>query len=154
MSAWLRRSIWFGRFVVGGAALMMTRIGAATLIRPVEDAERHGITLGSPDGVTVMRVEGAIFIALAALLAYCVASEKRLSAGLGMLVTVITSITAARLLGLVMDGPGPFTLMVLKPEIVLVVLSTCALLVEQKRRRHAADAHPTGGAWHPSQEAP
>jgi hypothetical protein len=143
MSAWIHRSIWFGRVVLGGAGLMMIRIGAGSLLHPTTEAQRHGITLGTPDAVTVMRVEGGIFIGLAALLAYCLVSERRVFAGLGILATVITSITAARLFGLFMDGPGPFTLMVLKPEIVLVALSGLAMLFERRRRARAADGHPS-----------
>ena len=49
-------------------------------------------------------------------------------------------VTAVRLVGLVVDGRGPFTLQVMKPEAALVVVSAIAVLVERRRRRRVADA--------------
>jgi hypothetical protein len=91
------------------------------------------MALASPDAITVMRVEGGMFVAIATVLAYCIASDRRVLAGLGLLTTLITAITATRLLGLALDGPGPFTLMVLKPEVVLVVLSAVGFFLEWQR---------------------
>jgi hypothetical protein len=133
MSAWLRRSVWLGRFVLGAAALLMTRIGLGYVLSPVGEAAPHGITLATPEAVTIMRVEGGLFLGIAVVLATCVLSGRRLLAGLGFLATLIGAITAARLLGLAVDGPAPFTVHVLAPELVLVVLSTVAFLLERRR---------------------
>jgi hypothetical protein len=38
-----------------------------------------------------------------------------------------------RFLGLAIDGPAPFTLFVLKPEVALVICSTIALVLERRR---------------------
>jgi hypothetical protein len=54
--------------------------------------------------------------------------------GLGFLATIATTILALRLVGLVVDGPGPFTLFVLKPEVALVVLSSLAFVIERRRQ--------------------
>ena len=135
MSSWLRRSIWFSRLVLAGSALLMTRVGMANVINPVAEAARHQMTLGSPDAITVMRVEGGVFVGIAAVLVACVVSKRWLFAGLGFFAVIIAAITAARLVGLALDGPGPFTLMVLKPEIALVVLSTIAVLLERHRQK-------------------
>ena len=135
MSDLLKRSIWFGRLVLGASVLLFTRIGLGTIAGPVAEAGRTHTTLGSPDAITVVRVEGGIFVGIAMVLAYCLVSERRLLAGLGFLATLAAAVTGARFIGLALDGPGPFTLMVLKPEVALVVLSACAVLLERRRVR-------------------
>ena len=47
-------------------------------------------------------------------------------------------ILAVRLIGLGLDGPGPFTLKVLKPEVGLVVFSLAAVWLERQRHRVVA----------------
>ena len=56
-------------------------------------------------------------------------SNRRLRAGSGLLAIVASAATITRLLGLAMDGPAPFTVQVLKPEVVLVVLATASFVV-------------------------
>jgi hypothetical protein len=130
-----RRSIWFSRFVLGGAALLMARVGISNMLDPVADASRRSITVSSPDAITFMRVQGGLILGFAAILAYCALAERRLLAGLGVLATISSAIAGTRLLGLALDGPGPFTLMVVKPEVFLVVLSALALFFEWRRSR-------------------
>jgi hypothetical protein len=52
-------------------------------------------------------------------------------------------VTAARVLGLVLDGPAPFTLHVLKPEVALFVASTAAFFLERRRRQLAMGDEPS-----------
>ena len=132
-----RRSIWFGRFVLGAATVLLVRIALAYVLDPVGSVAPHHIDLGSAEAVTIMRAMGGVFLGIALVLASCVVSDRRLLPGLGFLAVVATSITVVRLAGLVVDGPAPFTLMVLRPEIALVVLSTAAFFVERHRRRRA-----------------
>src|SRR2546427_1641233 len=115
MSDLLKQSIWFGRLVLGAGALLFTQLGLGNIVGPVAVAGRTH-TLGSPDAITTVRVQGGVFIGIAVVLAYCLASERRLLAGLGFLATIITGVAGVRLIGLVLDGAGPFTLLVLKPD--------------------------------------
>jgi hypothetical protein len=131
------RSVWFSRFVLGAAALLLTRISFGYISDPVAAVAPHGITLGSAEAITIMRVSGGVFLGIAMVLVGCLVSERRLFAGLGFLATIATSILAIRLLGLFVDGPAPFTLKVLKPEVLLVLLSTVAFFLERTRRHHA-----------------
>jgi hypothetical protein len=128
------RSPWFSRVVLGAAALLLTSIGLKYIVDPVGAVAPHEITLGSAEAVTIMRVSGGVFFGIALVLLGCVVSEPRLLAGLGILVTVATAITGVRLLGLALDGPAPFTLHVLTPEIVLVAFSSLAFILERRRR--------------------
>ncbi|TMA74915.1 MAG: DUF4345 domain-containing protein [Deltaproteobacteria bacterium] len=131
-----RRTIWIGRVVLAGAATLMTRIAIAYIHDPVSAVAPHRIVLESAEAITIMRVSGGVFLGIAFVLVACLASDERLLTGLGMLAIIATTITAVRLVGAVIDGPAPFTLMVLKPEIVLVVASSVAFWLEY--RRHGA----------------
>jgi hypothetical protein len=109
------------------------------LVDPVGSSAVHAITLGSAAGVTVARVGfGGFPLAFAVILLGCLVAERRLLTGLASLLVVATVITAARLLGLALDGPAPFTLRVLKPELALIVASAFALGFERRRRQVAS----------------
>jgi DoxX-like protein len=138
MTAALRRSIWFGRLVLAAATLLFSLIALRQIADPIGASTPHQIALGSSDAITIMRVTGGLFLGLALVLAACVVSERRLLTGLGVLATVNGAVTAVRLMGLIVDGPGPFTLRVLEPEVALVALSAIAFLVERRRRRRLA----------------
>ncbi len=143
-----RRIIWFGRAVLAGATMLMARIAIAYIYDPVSAVAPHGILLGSAEAITIMRVSGGVFLGIALALVACLVSEERLLTGLGTLAIIATTITAVRLVGAVIDGPAPFTLMVLKPEIGLVVASSMAFWLEY--RRHAATERGADGAATPS----
>ena len=134
-------SIWFGRVVLAAASLLLAGIALKTIGDPIGTMGPRGISLGTPAAVTVMRVSGGVFLGIAATLVYCLFSVRRLRAGLGFLLAVAVAILAVRLLGLVLDGPAPFTLQVLKPEIALVLLSAVALVVEGRRTQPRPEAH-------------
>jgi uncharacterized protein DUF4345 len=137
MSTSQRRSVWFARAVLTAATLLLTRISAEYIINPVAAVAPHQITLGSPEAITMMRVSGGMFLGIAITLLVCLTSSRRLLAGLGFLAVVATVILATRLVGLAVDGSAPFTLEVLKPEVVLVVLSSLAFFLERRRRASA-----------------
>lgn len=139
ITAALRHSIWFGRLVLAAATILFSLIALRQIADPIGSSTPHQIALGSSDAITIMRVTGALFLGLALVQAACLVSERRLLTGLGVLVTVNAVVTAVRLMGLLVDGPGPFTLQVLKPEVALVALSTIAFLVERRRRGRLAD---------------
>lgn len=143
MDSWMRRTPWFARAVLAGATLLITSIGVRGLFDPVGSSAQHDITLGSPVAVTVARVAfGGFPLAVAIVLLGCVVADRRLLTGLAVLAVVAIVITAARLLGLVLDGAAPFTVRVLKPEFALIVASTTALTFERRRRLREADTGP------------
>jgi hypothetical protein len=71
-------------------------------------------------------------------LAYCLPAERRLLAGLGFFAAIITWVAGVLFIGLVLDGPGSFTLMVLKAVVAMVVLTACAVLFERRRSQSLA----------------
>jgi hypothetical protein len=133
MNALVRHSVWVGRLVLAGATLLFVLIGIRYVLHPIDAVAPHRITLGSSEAVTNIRVSGGVFLGMAAALFACMLSERRILAGTGVLALVSVAVTAARLFGLAVDGPAPFTLHVLRPEVALVVLSTLAFLLETRR---------------------
>lgn len=134
-----RWTVWFGRLVLGVATLLMVRIGLEYLSNPVAAVSPRGITLGSAEAITMMRAIGGVFLAMAIAFVLSLVSERRLLSGLGLLAIFAGTLTGARLLGVALDGPAPFTLMVLKPEVALVFLSSAAFFL--LRRRLTARGH-------------
>jgi Domain of unknown function (DUF4345) len=134
----LRHSIWFGRLVLAGATILFSLIALRQIADPVGASTPHQIALGSSDAITIMRVTGGLFLGLALVLGACIVSGHLLT-GLGVLATVIAVVTTVRVMGLVVDGPGPFTLQVLKPEVVFTVLSSIAFFMEWRRRQRSGD---------------
>jgi hypothetical protein len=54
-------------------------------VDPIGAVAPHRITLGSNEAITIMRVSGAVFLGIAVFLVVCIASERRLIAGIGAL---------------------------------------------------------------------
>src|ERR1700690_2137853 len=140
MSNLLKRSIWVNRLVLAVGVVLFTQLGLGNMVGPGSVASRTHTTLGSPDAITAVRVQGSVFIGIAVILAYCLASERRLLAGLGFFATIITGVAGVRFIGLLLDGPGSFTLMTLKAEVAMAVLSACAVLLERRRSQSLAAA--------------
>jgi hypothetical protein len=144
MSGLLKRSIWFNRLVLGAGALLLIQLGLRNLVGPVSAASRTHTTLGSPDAITAVRVQGSVFMGIAIILVYCLTSERRLLAGLAFFATIIAGVAGVRLMGLVLDGAGSFTIMTLKAEVAMAVVSACAVLLERRRSRGLASSGPLG----------
>jgi hypothetical protein len=120
MSALSRSSVWL--------------IAVRYIARPVQTEAPHKIVLGSPEAITNTRVSGAVFLAMALLLAASIASRQRRRDGVLLLAIFSLALTLVRILGLIVDGPGPFTLLVLKPEVAVTVLAWVAYLLERRTR--------------------
>jgi len=143
MNAPFRHSVLFNRLVLAGATILFSLIGTRYVLDPINAVAPHQITLGSNEAITIMRVSGGVFLGIAGVLVACIFSERRLLAGVGVLALVSIAVTAARLFGLAVDGPAPFTLQVLKPEIVLVVLSALGFLLETRRLKGSPRSSPS-----------
>lgn len=138
MKTMLGRSVWLSRIVIAIAALLFARIGLGYVIDPLGEATPHGLQLASNEAVTIMRVMGGVFLGLSASLIVCLARTRTLVFGLGLLAIVAGTILVTRLVGLALDGPAPFTMRVLKPEIVITLLAVAGFFVERRRREEAA----------------
>lgn len=133
MSALSRYAVWLNRLVLGFAVLLFGMIAVRTIADPVKTEAPHKIVLGSPEAITNTRVSGAVFLAMALVLAASALSRERHRDGLLLLATFSFVLTVVRVLGLVVDGPAPFTLFVLKPEVTVTLLAAGAYLLERRR---------------------
>jgi len=141
---------WLSRFVLLGATVIFSLIAEKYLADPVATAATFKISLGSAAAVTNMRVGfGAFPLGFALVTLGCLVSGRRHLMGLWFVMTVIGAATAARLLGLVVDGPAQESLKVLRPELLLLTLSSVGLVLESYRRRQppvlTSQTQATGG---------
>jgi hypothetical protein len=131
---------WLVRLMLAVPALLFVRIGEKYVIDPLQVAAGSGMELGSPAAVTDTRVVGAMFLAIGALTVFSIFSTRRLLAGLVLVAIVIGFVTAARVLGLLVDGATPETIFKLGPEVVLMIASVVGILVELRRQRQVEHA--------------
>jgi len=126
---------WLSRFVLLSATVIFSAIAVKYLADPVRTAAEFKISLGSAAAVTNMRVGfGALPLGFSLITLGCLISARRRLTGLWFIVTIFGVATAARILGIVVDGPARESLMVLRPEVVLLALSSVSLVLERRRR--------------------
>jgi hypothetical protein len=131
----MRITLWLNRLLLLAATVLFTLIGVSCLINPVGKSNVFQITLGSAAAITNMRVGfGAFPLSFALIVFACLLSSDRILIGLSFLATVVGVTTGVRLLGAAVDGAAPETLMVLKPEVLLTLLSLIAIVGERRRR--------------------
>jgi len=138
---------WFGRLMLMLASVLFTAIGVKFLLDPTHAAAAAGISLQTAEAATRIRVGfGAFPISFAAVVFSCLVSPRRLLTGLWIVATVVVLVTAARVLGIVADGPAAESIMLLRNEIVLIVLVGAALTLETLRRHKHAALNPAAAS--------
>ncbi len=121
-------NVWFGRAVLLAATLLFVAIGSKFVLDPRHAAAASGITLTVPLGFTNTRAGfGGFPLAGAAILAFCLASPRRLRAGLGFVAAIAATILAIRLGGSASDGTLSDSLRLIAPETVLLAASLIGL---------------------------
>lgn len=86
-------------------AFVFIAFGLWGLISPAEMVRSFGISLGGPDGQTMIRANyGGFLIGEGALLAWCALSPERLRFGLVAVVLLTLPILLSRLIGMAVDG--------------------------------------------------
>ena len=136
MTLFWRAAPWLPRILLLLASVLFFLIGFRYLGDPVNKAGADSIILGSVMAISRVRVGfGGFPLALSFILLGCLVSRKRLLTGLTVLATTVGVVTAARLVGIAIDGPAEEALKLLRVEIVLLVLSVAAILVERARLR-------------------
>jgi hypothetical protein len=136
MTAAARGIVWFNRFVLAGAAFVMTLIALRTLRDPIGSTRALDIALQSATAVTVARVGfGGFPLGFAVALFGCLGATRRLLTGLFLVFTVVGTVTIARVQGLLIDGATAYNLGLLRPEITMLALSGAGIVLELRRRR-------------------
>jgi hypothetical protein len=115
-------------------------IGSKYAGHPVLTASADQITLGSPAAITDMRAIGALFFSCGLVTIFFLGTG-RILAGLYFVLTVVGTVTLARIYGLFEDGSSPETLTKLKMELILLAIFTAGIILERIRRRKNWGGH-------------
>jgi hypothetical protein len=137
-----RAAPWLSRLPLLAGAMFFLFLAGQWLVDPakVRVLTESGIALGSAAAVTNMRGTGALFVPLAAILVACSVSTSRVLLGLRLLTTILAGAFAVRCAILLVDGPTPLLLRILRAELAMIALSGAALLLETARRRREGRA--------------
>jgi hypothetical protein len=136
MSLFWRAAPWLPRILLLLATVLFFLIGFRYLGDPVNKAAADSIVLGSVMAISRVRVGfGGFPLALSLILLGCLLSRKRLLTGVTVLATTVGVVTAARLVGIAIDGPAEEALKLLRVEIILLALSVAAIFLERARLR-------------------
>ena len=132
---------WLGRALLIPPVALFALLGLKYFGDPVGTTAADAISLGSAAAITDMRVVGSIFLACSLITAFSLASRDRVLGGLRFVLTVVTTITLARLYGVVADGAPASTVTKLRTEIILLGVFAAGLTFETLRLRsqNAAD---------------
>jgi pimeloyl-ACP methyl ester carboxylesterase len=91
--------------------------------------------------ITIVRVGfGGFPLGFAAALLGCLLSPTRVLSGLSLHLAVMAAATIARIQGIVLDGLTPYNLALLRPEILLCVLSIVGIVLERRQLRPSTAA--------------
>ena len=136
MSLFWRMAPWLPRLLLLLATALFFLIGFKYLGDPVDKAASDSIILGSVMAISRVRVGfGGFPLALSCILLGCLLSSKRLLTGLYVLATTVAVITAARLVGIAVDGPAEEALKLLRVEVILLAFSVASVFLERARLR-------------------
>jgi hypothetical protein len=136
MTLFWRAAPWFPRLLLLLATVLFFLIGFRYLGDPVNKAAADSIVLGSVMAISRVRVGfGGFPLALSFILLGCLLSPRRLLTGLTVLATTVAVVTAARLIGIAIDGPVEEAVRLLRVEIVLLALSVAFIFLERARLR-------------------
>jgi hypothetical protein len=95
-----------------------------------------GVKLISPLASTVTRIGfGAFPLGFAIFNVWCLLSRARLRTGVGLVVTVVSTAIAVRLLSLVIDGAAAESVRLFIPEGAMLALAITGLNLESAARR-------------------
>ena len=105
MTRLLKSAPWINRLVLAAATLIFATIGLRYVADPVNASAATGVILTSPLASTVTRIGfGAFPLGFAIFNVWCLFSRTRVQAEVGLVVTVVSTAIAVRLLSLVTDG--------------------------------------------------
>jgi len=136
MTLFWRMAPWLPRLLLLLATMLFFLIGFKYLGDPVNRAASDSIVLGSVMAISRVRVGfGGFPLALSLILLGCLLSPKHLLTGLTVLAITVGVVTAARLLGIAIDGPADEAVRLLRVEIILLALSVSAIILERARLR-------------------
>lgn len=125
---------WLSRAALLPPTVIFAVIAARYLSNPVGAAATVGISLATPEAITVARVAfGALPLAFSLFLAASMLSPRRLLAGLALVTTLVALATLVRVFGISVEGAAGDSVKLLRAEVVLLTLSVAGLAIEWRR---------------------
>jgi hypothetical protein len=136
METFWRFSPWLSRLILLAVTLLFTFLAWPFLADPVHTAATSGISLGSAEAVSRLRIGfGALPLSSAIITLVCLISPNRLLTGLYFVLIWVGVITAVRIVAIILGGANDFDLKVLRPEFVILALTIVSILIERGKRR-------------------
>jgi hypothetical protein len=139
-SAFWRFAPWLSRLPLVAAAPFFLFLASRWLFQPAALVSRFGGHVEQAAGITNLRGNGAVFIALFVIVAVCAVSTRRVLLGLWLLTAIVAVAFAVRCSILIFDGATPMLLGILRVESALLGFTAAGLCLEIVRRRREARA--------------
>ncbi len=136
METFWRFAPWLSRLILLAGTLLFACLAWPALADPVQEATTHGISLGSAEAVSRIRIGfGAIPLATAIIAFVCLISPRRVLTGLYFVLIWVGVITVVRVIGVIINGPNAFDLAVLRPEFIILALTIVSIFIERGKRQ-------------------
>jgi hypothetical protein len=144
MTSFRKAAPWLSRVIILLSLGIFVMIAIQPFFHPAANALSQGIAFTSPAGATFFRVSFAGFpIGCAAFLVYCLVSSRRSLTGLIFSTLILGILLAVRIYGMEVDSTVEQSLPLVKPEIVLVVLTLLGIVIETRYGSHARSTTAT-----------
>jgi hypothetical protein len=136
METFWRIAPWLGRLILLAVALLFNFIAWPALVDPVQAATAHGVSIGSAEALSRVRIGfGATTLASAIIALLCLIRPGRVITGLYFVLIWVGVITVVRIIGVAINGPNEFDLRVLRPEIAILLLTVVSIFIERGKQR-------------------
>lgn len=136
MEIFWRIAPWLGRLILLVVTVLFATLAWPALVDPVQAATAHGVSIGSAEALSRVRIGfGAIPLATAIIAFICLVWPRRILTGLYFVLIWVGVITIVRIIGVTVSGPNEFDLRVLRPEIVILALTIVSIFIEHGKQR-------------------
>jgi hypothetical protein len=126
MEKFWRFAPWLSRLILLAVTLLFASLAWPALVDPVHEAAAHGVSLGSAEALSRVRIGFGAAPLVSAIIAFvCLISPRRVLTGLYFVLIWVGVITVVRVIGVAINGPNDFDLRVLRPEFVVTGSNRC-----------------------------
>jgi hypothetical protein len=136
MEIFWRTAPWLSRLILLVVTALFTTLAWPALVDPVQAAAAHGVSIGSVEALSRVRIGfGAVPLASAIIAFVCLVWPRRILTGLYFVLIWVGVITVVRIIGVTINGPNDFDLRVLRPEIAILALTIVSIFIERGKQR-------------------
>jgi hypothetical protein len=132
MNTFWKVAPWISKVIVLMSTAVFIMISIEPLAHPAANAAAQGIAFTSSLGATIFRVSFAGFpLGCAAFLVYCLLSGRRTLTGLIFSALVLGILLIVRVYGMEVDSTVQQSMLLVKPEVILVVITLIGAAIEK-----------------------